>query len=83
MLYREDYAVNEPTKFLLLDGDYRRLHQVFINGCAPDDIQNNKYDQLCDELSDLIYDKNYSVKVHFTSEPAKDWDYFITCGFLP
>lgn len=83
MLFREDCDPSEPAKFLLLDGDHRRLNQVFINGCAPNDTQNDTYDKLCDELSDLIYDENYGVKAHFTSEPAKDWDYFITCGFLP
>lgn len=68
--------------FLELDGDYSRFNKVFINEHIDLDDDSDLIYTLQKELCDLIYDENGNYKVTFTDSPTKDWDVFVSCGFL-
>lgn len=74
-------------RFLLLDGDYQHLNNVYINAYC--DNNEKEKQKLQDELNTLIYHPPGSplegrYQVQFISEPPKEgWDFFIHAGFLP
>lgn len=72
-------------KFFVLEGDYRKFDGIYINTYTGDMDKDNqkKYDRLQNQLTDLMYTEDGQYKQQFVSEPTKDWDFFIHCGFLP
>lgn len=72
------------TVFFELDGDYRHLDGVILNGGAPKGMSEKKYDRLVDELSALVYHADSGdMKLTQLREPTKDWDHFVRCGSIP
>lgn len=62
--------------FFELEGDYRHLDQVFIN--SGDNLSKE------DELFKLLILEETGEFLHrWKSAPTKDWDFFISCGFIP
>ncbi len=70
-------------KFLELEGDFRHLNDVYINTYIEDEGEQTEYNKKVEQLNNLLYKEDGHYKVTFLSEPTKDWDYFIHCGFLP
>ncbi|QDH83386.1 hypothetical protein [Achromobacter phage Motura] len=70
----------EPLQFLVLNGDYTHLDQVFINSTECTDEQ-------MDELSSLIYDGDGNViakfKKKFPRKAVVNGAKVIVAGFLP
>jgi len=64
--------------FFELEGDYRHFNGIYIKG-------DEKSEARADELAELVLDKNTGeMKLPvFGMPPSRDWDYFITCGFIP
>lgn len=56
-------------KFVTLEGDYRHLNDVYVGLTDNADKE--------EELQNLI-----NSNTPFKSEPTRDWDYFIHCGFI-
>ena len=90
-LFQEEFF---KPKWFELAGDYSHLDKVYINGCHPEEdyldaddpklVQvQEEYAGSCEELSDIMYDKDGKHKVTFIDKPTKDWDYFVECGFWP
>lgn len=92
-LFQEQYMT---PKFFELEGNYTRLHKIYINGFAeipqyPEVSADERaqidaeYTKCLDELCDLVYDNEGSYKVKFLepNQPTKDWDYYVECGFIP
>jgi hypothetical protein len=80
------YEAELGSKFFELDGDYSHLHEVFINGVPPkDDMDDEEFYALIDELSALVYDKDneHKFKPMELAEPTRDWTHFVKCGCLP
>lgn len=72
-----DQCGEAPLKFYLVEGDYTRLHGVYINSTE------NTQEQI-DELNELIDDP--SLLKTFTKFPRKavvNGAAVITCGFYP
>lgn len=62
--------------FFELEGDQRRFADFYIN--ADDD------EDLAEELTNILFDAESGLlKVKKLNEPTKDWDFFITVGFVP
>jgi hypothetical protein len=74
-----DEMVGE-IKFFVVDGDYRHLNNIYINGSDDDE----KLDQL-NEI--LAYDDAGKPKVtmltEFPAQDVKDGAFVIVAGFLP
>lgn len=69
--------------FFELEGDYRHLQDVYINSYIQGK-EKAKGKALQDELCNLVYDQETGkTKVIKLTEPTKDWDYFVHCGFIP
>lgn len=72
-----DTVGEEQPQFFELEGDYTHLNDVYINNTAS-------AENLKDELNKLVYDQETGdYIVDMQSQPSKDWDVFITCGFMP
>lgn len=59
---------------------------MIANATNPADMKltDDQFDALCDELEELVYDKERGVpKVKKLPRPTKDWTYFVYCGFAP
>jgi hypothetical protein len=63
--------------FFLVDGDYRHLDMVCINGDSTD--------QEIDELNKLIFFNDFKTFKHpkIDRPPKADYHYFIRVAFLP
>lgn len=72
--------------FFQLEGDFSRFNNVIANATNPADMNLTveEFDALCDELEELVYDKEKGTpKVKMMSRPTKDWTHFVYCGFAP
>lgn len=68
------HTIPDSVFFFELEGDHRKLNAVYIN---------QGVDEYHEELlSNIVYDIDGKVKVTQLDKPTKDWDYFITCGFI-
>ena len=71
----------DDLKYLVLDGDYRKYHNAYIN-------DTNSNENLEEELTDIIFNSNGEYKVSFISidefaEEIKNGASLIECGFIP
>jgi hypothetical protein len=57
--------------FFELKGDYR-----YFNNCYIDSLDNV---ELSDKLHKLVYNNSRIKKL---TEPTKDWNYFVKCGYI-
>jgi hypothetical protein len=80
MLYQQENLSGDDLspKFLELEGDYRHLNDVYINTYHEDEVKREEHQDKEIELMALL-----PTGTKFLSEPTKDWDFFIHCGFLP
>ena len=65
------YEGHEKTSLFVVNKDLSYLTNVYIGEYG------NELEQ---ELNDLIYDENGSLKLKPIDEPTKDWTWFIKCG---
>ncbi len=49
--------------FAILDGDLTRFNGVYINSVPPEGADTEVYDELCDELSMLLWDELTEQKI--------------------
>ncbi len=56
--------------------EWSHLQNVYLNS-------SEHSDEVLDALNDLVYGDEGKIKVKKLFEPTKDWDYFVTCGFVP
>lgn len=62
--------------FFDVDKDLSHLDGFYINECeTPEDIS--------EELLALCFDKDGNLIQQLNAKPSKDWDFFITIGFIP
>ena len=71
-LFLFDQGGGRPV-FLEADGDYSHLEGVYINDVGDPDLEQ--------ELKDLVYTENGSIKLKIHYQPTKDWDCFVLIGF--
>ena len=69
-------------RYAVLDGDYRRLHSIYIN----DSHYYNQHDE--NDLYQLFIDKNGEEKDNFVhistfADAIRDGAFLIECGFVP
>jgi len=85
MIY--DQLMEQPIKFLVLDGDYSRLNGIYINQWYDDEEKETK-EALMDELSDLIYNRETGQEhIEFLDSfpvyAVESDTIVIVAGFLP
>ena len=92
MIYEDGF---ERTYIYLFDGDYRRLNDIFINGGPPCEDDEEAYDRLAQELSQLIYDEEFRTRTDLVEFKfpldlsdlyecqGMDRKVMIRCGMLP
>lgn len=79
MLYRTIPEDTFKLHFVVLEGDYSRFNKVFINAYS----ESKEYAKLQKELAEFLYDDEGNLLITFPdTEPGKDWDFFVDCGFI-
>jgi len=57
--------------FFEKEGDYQYLDGIMVNSCSADE-------KLIDQVCELLDYKDFTT----LSEPSKDWDFFVTIGWI-
>lgn len=75
-----DSVLEEPIKFLVVDGDLSHLHQKYLNSM-------DTTDQESDQINALVFDSDWHYVEEFVeefpTEAVKQGAKVIVTGFLP
>lgn len=71
--------------FFQLEGDYTRFQNIVINATDEETagVDTETLDNLCEELTKLVYKDGGALRVKKLPRPTKDWTFFVYCGFSP
>lgn len=78
------FEAPDGSYFFETEGDQRRFQDVYINADVPENVQHTSeaYEQLQDDLADILLTEDGDYKLNELDEPTKDWDFFVRCGLI-
>lgn len=80
--------LDSALRFFVLDGDYRHLHNVYINQYVEDKKARKEAEKKQDELNELVYNTEtgeFKIPVldEFPVQAVRDGAEVVVAGFLP